>query len=444
MNKNLFSRVGFILAAAGSAVGLGNIWKFPYMTGEFGGGAFVAVYLLTVVFIGLSIMLAEISIGYMGRKNIVGSFEELSSSKSWRYAGFMAFTGLLILTFYSVVIGWIINYIFVSLTALPTNTKEATDAFMGMLQSGVGTQVLFHTVASLLIVFFVSKGIKGGIEKLNLVLMPLLALILVGMFIYATGLDSFAKSWDFMFGFDFSKLSSEAFVSAVGHAFFTLSLGMGAILTYSASLPENSNIGKLSLNVAALDTIIALVAGLMLFTFLYEYGAQPSKGPGLVFISLPAVFYEMGSIGTVFSVLFFVALAFAGLTSAVSILEPSVEYFVQKYNIKRIKSTIYLGLTFYTVGIVALLSNTKQFSASLTFGSKNLFDWLDFVTTSILLPAGGIAIAVFVGFIMPKDKLIQSLKLNQMVFNVWYFMLRFVVPVAMLVVLLNLSGVIKI
>lgn len=441
-----FSQWGFILAAAGSAVGLGNIWKFPYIAGEYGGGAFVIVYLVTVLVIGFSVMIAEMLIGYMGRLDGVSAFEKLAPmyKNTWKYAGFMGFTGILILTFYSVVIGWIFHYIVVALTTLPTSVKEAEESFTQLLRADIGTQLFFHTLAFLIIVFIVARGIKSGIERMNMILMPTLVLIVSGMFLYALSLDGFSQAWDFMFTPDWSKINSEAFVTAVGHAFFTLSLGMASILTYSASLPKETNLTKTSLIVVGLDTGVALLAGLMLFTFLFQYGAEPSKGPGLVFISLPVVFYEMGSLGTVLSVLFFIALAFAGLTSAVSLLEPMVQYLIDRYSLVRFKATFLAGSFFYFIGILALLSNSEEFEQLLTFGSRNFFDWVDFITASILLPLGGLIMSIFIGFVVPRTQIRAALQgsMSEKGFALWYFSIRYIAPPALTVVMINMLGVI--
>ncbi|NOQ32262.1 MAG: sodium-dependent transporter [Helicobacteraceae bacterium] len=445
MKIERFTRLGFILAASGSAVGLGNIWKFPYIAGEYGGGAFVIMYLLTVLVIGFSIMIAEMFIGYEGRSDGVTCFENLDHAKPsiWRFGGFMGLSGLFVMIFYSVVIGWIFNYIVIALTSLPANVTEAERVFNTMLNTDIVTQLFYHTIAFIIITYVLLKGIKGGIEKLNYVLMPLLMLIIGGMFLYATTLDSFGAAVDFMFKADFSKINSEAFVVAVGHAFFTLSLGMGAILTYSASLPKGSNLIKSSLYVVAIDTAIALAAGLMLFTFLFQYGAEPAKGPGLVFISLPAIFYEMGIIGNFFAVIFFVALAFAGLTSAVSLTEPMVQYFISRWNFSRLKAALSMGLFFYLVGIVALLSNIDTYESSLTFFGNNFFDLVDFVTAAIMLPLGGLIMSIFVGFVVEKQRVEKVLKepLGKF-FELWYFSIRYVAPTALSIVALNLFGII--
>ena len=440
-----FSRLGFILAAAGSAVGLGNIWKFPYITGEYGGGAFVIIYLLTVLLIGFSIMLAEMLIGYLGRADGVTSFENLApKNKSlWKFGGFQGLAGLFIMIFYSVVIGWILNYIVTSLSTLPSTVKEAESIFTTMLHTDFTTQLFYHTVSFIIITYVLNKGLKGGIGKMNLILMPTLILILVGMFTYATTLGAFSQALEFMFYPDFSKINSEAFVVAVGHAFFTLSLGMGAIMTYSASLEKDSSLVKAAFWVVFLDTSIAIVAGLMLFTFLYQYGSGPAKGPGLVFISLPAAFYEMGVVGNIFAILFFIALAFAGLTSSVSLVEPMVQYFIDRFSWSRLKASVSMGLFFWFLGIFAILSNIDGAKEYLTWGSKSFFDWVDYVTAAIMLPIGGFIMAVFVGFIIPKSQ-VESVMRPQLkwAFDGWYFSLRYVTPVAMFIVMLSLMGVI--
>ena len=439
-----FSRIGFILAAAGSAVGLGNIWKFPYITGEYGGGAFVLIYLFTVILVGFSIMIAEMLIGYLGRKDSVTSFENLApKNKSiWKYGGFQGLSGLFIMTFYSVVIGWIFNYIITSLSSLPSTVQEAELTFTTMLHSDIFTQLFYHTLAFLWITYVLTKGIKGGIEKINMILMPALMIILLGMFSYAVTLDAFSQAVDFMFVADFSKINSEAFVTAVGHAFFTLSLGIGAIMTYSASMEKGSNLVKNAFWIVFLDTTIAIVAGLMLFTFLYQYGSGPAKGPGLVFISLPAAFYEMGLVGNFFAVIFFIALAFAGLTSSVSLVEPMVQYAIDRFKFSRLKASISMGLFFYLIGIVALLSNIDGYKEILTFGDKNLFDWLDYITAGIMLPFGGLIMAIFVGFVIERQR-VESILKPQLgfAFEAWYFSLRYITPVAMFIVMLNLIGV---
>lgn len=441
-----FSRWGFLMAAAGSAVGLGNIWKFPYITGQYGGGAFVLVYLLTVVFIGFSVMIAEMLIGYLGRLDGVGAFEKLAprNKAAWKYAGFMGLSGTLVMFYYSVVIGWIFYYILMSFGTLPSSIPEAEGLYNAMLTQGVWTQIFFHTLAFMIITAVLVRGIKGGIEKFNLILMPALMLIIAGMLIYAMNLESFTKALSYMFVPDWSKLTSEAFAVAVGHAFFTLSLGMGAIMIYSASLEKDSNIVRASLFVIATDTLIALAAGLVLFTFLFQYGAQPAKGPGLVFISLPAVFHAMGWVGNVLSVLFFIALAFAGLTSSVSLVEPMVQYLIDRWEMSRVKAAVSMGIFFYLFGIVAILSLYSGTSEYFTWGGKSFFDWSDYMTSNVFLPLAGLVMAIFVGYVVEKERVASVLK-DQMgwFYPIWRFSVRYIAPVALFFVMLNLTGVIE-
>lgn len=434
------------MAAAGSAVGLGNIWKFPYVTGEYGGGAFVLVYLLTVALVGFSVMIAEMLIGYLGRRDGVGAFEELAPrhKERWKYAGFMGLSGTLVMFYYSVVIGWIFYYITLSFGTLPSTVQEAEGIFSTLMSHDIGTQIFFHTLAFMIITAVLVRGIKGGIEKFNLVLMPALMLIIAGMLIYAMNLESFTKALSYMFVPDWSKLTSEAFAVAVGHAFFTLSLGMGAIMIYSASLEKNSNLVRASIFVIITDTAIALAAGLVLFTLLFQYGAEPAKGPGLVFISLPSVFHAMGLVGNVLAVLFFLALAFAGLTSSVSLVEPMVQYLIDRWNMSRVKAAVSMGVFFYLFGIVAIFSLSADTAEYFTWGGKSFFDWADYITSNILLPFAGLLMAIFVGHVMEKERVASVLQDHMgWFYPIWRFSVRYIAPVALFVVMLNLMGFIE-
>jgi len=443
---NKFSRIGFILAAAGSAVGLGNIWKFPYITGEYGGGAFVIIYLLCILFIGLTVFIAESLIGQNSQANVASSFVDTSKSKNpkWKYAVFMVFSGLIILSFYSVVLGWILKYIFISISDLPTSTQIATDTFNNLVSKDIFSQILLHTVVSLTVIWIVLKGIKDGIEKLNLILMPLLAIILFGLFAYSLTLNSFSKSLEFMFYADWSKINKDAFLAALGQAFFTLSLGIGTIITYSASLSKDVNIVKSSILVALVDTVVALIAGVIIFAFLFEAGAQSSAGPGLVFISLPVIFEQWGTLGNVVAVSFFVALIFAGITSAVSMIEPVLMFFIERFNMTRNKATIICGSIFYSLGIIALLSMSSSYGAQLTFFNKNAFDWMDFVTSSIMMPLAAFITCIFLGYFVDK-KFLQEIFVkytNDLIFNIWYSLIKYLVPLAIFALFLNQIGVI--
>ena len=442
-----FSRIGFILAAAGSAVGLGNIWKFPYVTGEYGGGAFVIVYLLAILFIGLTVFIAESYLGQRSEANVATTFVKTSKSKNekWKFAGFMIFAGLIILSFYSVVLGWILNYVIISFSDLPNSSKLAGETFTNLISKEIGTQILLHSIVAGSVIYIVLKGVKDGIEKINLILMPMLGIILFGLLVYALTLDSFSKALSFMFVADWSKINEDALLAALGQAFFTLSLGIGTIMTYAASLPKKANFVKSSIYVALVDTSIAIIAGLIIFSFLFEAGAQSAAGPGLVFISLPVIFEQWGTLGNVIAVSFFVALVFAGITSAVSMIEPALMFFIERFNMTRRKATIICGSVFYSLGIVALLSMSTAYGDNLTFFGKNAFDWMDFITSSVSMPIAAIVTCVFLGYFVEKQKL-QEAFTNHVpvaVFNIWYILVKYIVPVAIALLLLNKLGIIQ-
>jgi len=289
-------------------------------------------------------------------------------------------------------------------------------------------------------------GIKSGIEKANLILMPLLLVILGGLMVYAMSFDGFGKALAFMFEPDWSKINSEAIVRAVGHAFFTLSIGIGTMVTYAASMSHKQSVFKAAMWVTLLDTLIALIAGVMIYSFIFEYGAEPGQGPGLVFKTLPIVLSQMGTTGIIISIIFFLALAFAGLTSAISLTEPAVEYFIQRFHWSRLKSVIINTSLYFIVGVGAILSYTKEYGSTFSIGGKPLFDALEFTTDSILLPLGGLAVAIFVGYVLSeknREELIKN-QVNPVIYKVWLFSLRYIAPLAIVFMMLNSFGIIKI
>ena len=439
MHKGHFSKAGFILASAGSAVGLGNIWKFPYIAGDNGGGAFVLGYLITVALVGLPLLAAEIALGNMTQREPVSAFEHVAPNrkKFWRLGGFAFLGSFLILTFYSVVIGWLFYYIYFTLFHLPVSVEEAQAAFMGLVGHNAPTQIFFHALAMLIVTLIVSRGVQKGIERVNTFMMPALMLIILVMFFYAVSFDSFGKAAAFMFEPNFSALTPYAVLVAVGHAFFTLSIGMAVIMTYASFSGKQTRVLASSVWITIIDTLIALLAGLMMFTFMYHFGMDPQKGPGLVFISMPAVFYQMGSIGNLFAVLFFIALAFAGITSAISMLEPAVAYLEQRKKVSRTKAVWGSAAVIYGIGLLTLLSMLEGFGF-LSIGGKSLFNAVDFLTASIMLPIGGIVLSVFLGWVVDRHNLERFLEghgFTKTIFAVWLFSLRFIIPAAIISVM---------
>ncbi len=437
--KAHFSTVGFVFAAAGSAIGLGNIWKFPYIAGMYGGGAFVLTYIVAVLFIGIPLLVAEMAIGAMAKKDPVGSYAALASKASglWRNAGFSMLTGLVILSFYSIVIGWILYYIFLTLTTLPATVEEAAYIFQTMLSEDFKTQLLFHTISMLLTVYIVLRGVEKGIERVNLVLLPLLFAILLFMFFYSINFDSFAVAVSFMFAPNFESLTPKALLVAVGHAFFTLSLGMATMLTYASYTDKNSNYVKSAVIVSVIEICVAIVVGITLFAFLFNFGFEPNQGPGLVFVSMPAMFFNFGIFGNILALLFFMALSFAAITSAISILEPTAAYFIVQKNWSRKKSVTVLGFTVWIVGVALLASNIGDYKSALSFDSKTLFDWFDFVSSAVLLILGGLLTAFFIGFGMDKNFLKTHMLsfMPEFVFELWYSCVKYFIPPILIVLM---------
>lgn len=445
MKKNRFSKLGYVLAITGSAVGLGNIWKFPYITGENGGGIFVLVFLIAVFTIGMSIFIGEIVLGKLGRKDPVSTFETLAPKKqnAYKYIGFVFITAILILSFYPLVIAWIFHYIVVSATALPISLEQSEAQFISHIKQDISLQIFYYTLAFIWIAYTISKGVKKGIERLNNLLMPTLFFLLIFMLFYSFTLEGFSKAFEFMFYPNFEKFNTNSIIVAVGHAFFCLSIGVGVIMAYSASVDEKTNIAKAALSVVIMDVLTAIISGLIIFSIIFTAASEPNKGAGLVFITLPSIFYDMGTFGIVLALIFFISLAFASITSAVSMLEPAVMYLVERKGFTRTKATLLWALSAYALGIFVILSNTEDYSAMLTFGSKNLFDWLDFSTSAILMPLAGIVISIFMGFVLSKDTTRNALVpyMGITFYNIWLFIIRYLSPIFIFALMLKEMGI---
>lgn len=419
----------FILAAAGSAVGLGNIWKFPYMAGEYGGGAFVLVYLVCILLIGVPIMIAEILLGRRGRRSPANTMaylaDEARTFPQWKYLGMMgAVAGLLILSFYSVAAGWAFAYIFEGFNG--TSAEFYGQEFDSFLKDETRL-ILFHSIFIFATIFIVARGVIKGLETWINRLMPVLFIIIVLLCIYATQTGAFFEGVSYLFTPDFSKINAKVILAALGQAFFTLSLGMGAIMAYGAYMPANQNIGSTALSVAFLDTLVALLAGIAIFPIVFANDLEPAVGPGLVFVTLPWAFVNM-PLGIIFGKLFFVLLSIAALSSAISLLEPGVAWIVESLKTKRYIAAAGLGLIAWTLGIFSALS-FDLLSGFTPIGDKNFFDSMDFLSNQILLPLGGIFIAIFVGWVMKRNNVLEELGLkNGLVIKTWFFLLRFVAP----------------
>lgn len=433
------TRLGFVLAAAGSAVGLGNIWKFPYITGMNGGGAFVLVYLACVLIVGLPIMMAELMVGRRTRRNPVGAFAQLAGKRSlWSVAGWTSIVAaFIILSYYSVVAGWTLDYILHALTgSFSGRSPEAIEGLFSALVASAPRQLFWHFAFMALSLAIVIGGVQKGIERWNRILMPLLLLLILLLFAYSMTSPAAWQGIAFMFRPDFHRLTPAAILEAMGHAFFTLSLGMGAMITYGSYLSRGEDLVGTSLRVVALDTAISITAGLVIFPVVFSAGMEPGAGPGLVFKTIPLVFSRIPG-GNVLALLFFVLLAFAALTSAISLLETLVAYLIDERGWERRRATVFLAALALVAGIPSALS-TNALAGWTVIGERNFFDSADLLTSNYLLPAAGLLISVYVGWFWSRGDQLEELIAGGAgwAFRPWRFIIRFVSPVAVTLVLL--------
>lgn len=441
------SRLAFILAVSGSAVGLGNIWKFPYVAGQSGGGAFVLFYLLCVALIGLPIMMAEILIGRRGRRNPVATMrivgEEEGSRPSWALVGIMGVVaGIIILSFYSVIAGWSLSYIghAVLNRFAGAGAEEVNSLFGGMLENWL-LLAFWHTLFMVITVFVVARGVERGLERAVRFLMPALAVLMLALLGYAMVHGDFRAGADFLLETDFSKLDSEAMLAALGQAFFSLSIGMGAIMAYGAYLPEGTSITNTSISVVLADTGMALLAGLAIFPIVFAHGMDPAAGPGLIFQTLPLAFGNMAG-GHLFGTLFFILLAFAAWTSSIGLIEPAVAWSVETHGRSRAAAAITIGAIIWALGFLTILSFNELEHIKL-FG-RTMFENLDHLSSNILLPLGGLFITIFAGWVMCKTSTADELDMGTGgLYHAWRFLARWVAPAAVLLVFLHATGLLK-
>ncbi len=445
------SRLAFVLAATGSAVGLGNVWKFPYITGENGGGAFVLVYLLCVLMIGIPIMMAEVLIGRRGRQSPINTMRTLAHEESrhgfWQIVGWGGvIAGFLIISYYSVIAGWAIAYVFRAASGLFSGlTGEAAKELFEALVDDPERLLAWHTIFMVMTTVVVSRGVRSGLEQAVRFLMPTLFVLLLVLVGYATTTGKFMEGLEFLFVADFGALSQGAVLTAMGHAFFTLSLGMGAIMMYGSYLPKDVSITQASVTIALMDTVVALLAGMAIFPIVFASGLEPGAGPGLVFLTLPIAFGGMPG-GMLFGTLFFVLLVFAAWTSAISLIEPAVAWMVENRSMQRVRAATIVGVLAWSLGILIVMSFSDwafQFDFGGETKSNGLFDLLDILTANFMLPLGGLAMALFAGWMMSRSSTMEELRLgNGTIYRFWYFLVRYVSPVGVLLVFMRGLGVI--
>jgi len=438
------SRLAFILAATGSAVGLGNIWKFPYITGENGGGAFVLVYLLCVLLIGIPIMIAETMMGRHTRQNPIDALktltEESGADHNWHYLGWLGVVaGFLILSYYSVIAGWASAYVLKAFVGSFSGEDAAgIKQIFGDFVASPIQLIFWHSLFMFATMWIVNRGVNNGLEKAVRLLMPSLFVLLILLVGYAMTTGSYNEGLRFLFTPDFSKLTADAVLTAMGHAFFTLSLGMGAIMVYGAYLPNNVSIAKTSMLVAGADTVVALLAGIAIFPIVFANNLQASSGPGLIFETLPLAFGNMTG-GWLFGILFFVMLVVAALTSSISLIEPAVAWLVENRNVTRQQACVWAGGIAWALGLGTVFSFNIWSDVKLF--DRTIFQLLDYLTANLMLPIGGFCIAVFTGWIMHQQHSAQELAMPSQGYKVWMVLVKYVAPSAVFLVFLHVVGV---
>ena len=445
------SRLGFILAAAGSAVGLGNVWKFPYITGENGGGLFVIVYLICIAFIGLPIMIGEVMLGRMTKRSPVGAFAKLAGDKSpWKFVGWVGVAaGFVILSYYSVVAGWALEYVVLAAKGEISNGDPAALASLFGEVAGDGQgAILWHVAFMSLTIAIVIGGVQKGVEIAARVMMPLLLLMFVALLAFSFSLDGFGEGFSFVFGIHADKFTGGSVLEALGHSFFTLSVGMGAMLTYGSYLKKDDDIVSASVAISLIDTLVALMACLVLFPITFTYGMEPTAGPSLVFQNIPIAFAQLPG-STVWAVSFFLLLVFAALTSAISLLEVAASYFIDELGWSRSVAVPVTGGSIILLGIPSALA-----ASSHTFGKgmeeaigKNWFDLFDYLSSNWMLPLCGLGISLFAAWRLGEQaRRVQfaagsTLGKLDSLYLIWLQILRWAVPAAIVVIMLHALGV---
>ncbi len=441
------SRWTFMLATAGSAIGLGNIWKLPYMIGVNGGSAFVLVFIACILFVGIPLMMTEILLGRRAQKNPFNGMQALATeaktSPYWKYMGGMGMlTGLLILGFYSVIGGWVLSFIFEAARGnfVGVQASQATANFDHLLASPL-TLLFWHTIFMCLTMGVVARGVNSGLEKANNILIPALFAILLILLGYSMSVGDMQAAYHFMFSLDFSKITPVAVLSALGHAFFSLSLGMGSVMVYGSYLQRNVSIARTTIYIALADTMLGLLVGLAIYSLVFANQLEPNAGPGLIFQTLPIAFGHMPW-GSLIGTLFFMLVAFAAWTSAISLVEPATAWIIENTAITRKTTAWILGLAVWLLGVTVVLSFNEWRDVKLIFG-LNIFETLDKLTSTILLPLGGLLMAIFAGFFMKKDHVQEELNLDNYRFKLWRINNNYIAPVAIVAVFLYLFGLIK-
>ncbi|WP_405099886.1 sodium-dependent transporter [Oceanobacillus sp. FSL H7-0719] len=438
------SRIGFILSAAGAAIGLGAIWKFPYITGQNGGGAFLIIFLLFTLILGLPLLVAEFTIGRTAQKDPVNSFKTIAPGTKWHYIAILGMTTVFILlSFYSVIGGWIITYLGKIVTGGLNGLNEAQYAEMfGETIANPLITLSAQFIFIMITIIVITRGVQNGIEQANKIMMPALTILFIILVIRSVTLDGALEGIAFLFQPDFSKVTSGTVLEAMGQSFFTLSVGVTAMITYSAYLPKDQNLPRSAFSIVGMNIMVVLLAGLVIFPAVFAFDLSPNAGPVLVFNVLPTIFSQL-PLGMLFFAAFLIVFLFAALTSAFSMLEVIVAVISKGDAAKRKKWAWIIGLAIFVFGIPSTLSYGVWSDATLF--DKTIFDLADYMVSNILMPLGALFIAIFVSFKMKKSNLYEELKqgssIKYGVFQAWFFLIRYVVPILIVLVMLDVLGI---
>ncbi|MBM7570515.1 sodium-dependent transporter [Aquibacillus albus] len=437
--ENWATKLGFMLAAMGSAVGLGNIWRFSYVAGENGGGAFLMIYLVSVLMIGIPLLLTEVSIGRKAQSDVIGSYQTLAPRKPWFLGGFLGLFGaFLILGFYSVVAGWGLYYLWNYLTGkLAVEPSVGYGATFEMFITSTYQPLFWHALFMFITIFIVLSGVKKGIEFANKIFMPVLATLLILLAVYSLTLEGAMEGVRFLFQPDWSVLSNPSvYIAALGQAFFSLSLGVGTMMTYGSYLSKDHRLPGATVGIGIMDTLFAIISGIVIFPAVFAFGIQPDSGPVLVFITLTDIFSQM-PLGGLIGIIFFLALTLASISSSISLLEVPVAFFMRAMNWSRKAASIITGIVIFVLGIGASLGMGVLSDVTL-IGDNNIMDSMDYLASNIFLPIGGLVMALFIGWHFTKEEALAATDLTgSKLGTVWFWIVRLIAPVMIIIIFLN-------
>lgn len=447
------SSISGFIAALSSAVGLGNIWRFPTLVGENGGGAFIFVYLICVMLLGIPIMISEFFIGRKSRNNAIGAFDKLKASSFWKTIGYLGVISTLFISFfYSTVAGWVYSYVYKAFSGTFTAIKnlamgDATSFVKNEFTSTVDVNLypmLWQGLAILVVAFILIQGVNKGIEKITRILMPILFVIIILIALRSITLSGASEGLKFLFKIDFSKITGPVILAALGLSFFKLSIGLGTMITYGSYFSSDNNMANTSMKVAISDTIVSMLVGIAIFPAVFTFGLEPGSGPGLLFNTVPLIFSKM-PFGNVLLILFFLLTAFAATMAMMSMVEVSVTFLAEEFKLKRKNAVIIISILIFIVG--SLTTHSQSVFGSVSIFGRNFFDFFDHMSSNIFLPIGGLLIAIFVGYFTKKDDIYNELSndgtlKNEKTIKVFRFIIRFVTPVLIIIVFLNIFGVI--